>query len=1003
MKRILSAALFLFFSYLVLQAQQSSPQGDNDYLFHLATEQFHEGEFSGCFRTIETWLEESSSPAYLEEAHFMQAVSSYELNRRETSVLLINFIRNYPTSTLTEKAFYLLGCSAMNAGQFKDALEFFRRCPEKSLSAKERIDYNFRYAYISMQLGDYMTARSIFSTLAGGESRYAAASNYFYTYIDYAEGKSKEAAEGFSKLSGHDQFSGVIPYFNAQLLYAEGKNLEAINASKELLAGNPDAAQRMEMLRLLGAASFDNKDNTSSRQYYREYLLLNPEVHSSDNYRIGVLNYIAGEYDRAETRLSEIAGQENIIGQSAAFHLGLVFLKKGNKDQALTWLEKASLVGFDMETKENALYNYALLLNESSSSAIEEKIKVFQRFLEEFPLSDKVNNIREYLAEAFLSTKDYKNALSVLNEIANPDNRTIQNKSQILFLLGIEEFEQKNFENAVQYFTQSAKLASSISVSAAEAYFWKGESLYQLKQYSEAYNDLKLFTEQPEASKMKSYTAAVYNLGYISFNLKKYTESQKWFEKFTKITGIREDERYPDAMNRLGDCYFLTKNYEKAEKYYLDADKATVGGNDYSVYQKAYAFGLRKMYQAKFDLLKQFETRFPDSERADDAIFEAGKACIALKKPDLAITTLSRLMEKYPDSPLSGKAGIQIALLYYNEGKTEEASTAYKKVIESYPGSQEAQIALSDLKIIHINNNTVSDYIDYTSNLSTPISMETGQQDSLAWFAAENLLMNGKNEEALKGFESYLNKFPNGEFVTDCHYHLGKLELVSGNNELAQPHLEYVAGQTGNRFQAEANETLADILYNKNEYGKAIEYYNNLKTISSDDDTRILALTGIIRCNYFLKNYNQVIETALALTAENSLKPEVEQEARYYRAKSYLSKGQDALAKADLLKLSSEVKTLFGAESCYLLAESYFKQGSLNESEKVIQKFIQDGTAHSYWLARGFILLSDINMQRKDYFQAKQYLTSLKKNYNADDEISGMIETRLNEIAKRNN
>src|SRR5574344_530285 len=154
MKRLITAFQLLILSCFVLQAAENLPQNDGNQLFNLASEQFHEREFSGCFRTISTWLEESPNPAYMEVALFMQSVSSYELNRRETSVLLIDFIRKYPVSYMTDKALYLLGCSAMNAGKYKDALEFIKRCPESSLPSSDLPEYRFRYAYCAMQLAD---------------------------------------------------------------------------------------------------------------------------------------------------------------------------------------------------------------------------------------------------------------------------------------------------------------------------------------------------------------------------------------------------------------------------------------------------------------------------------------------------------------------------------------------------------------------------------------------------------------------------------------------------------------------------------------------------------------------------------------------------------------------------------------------------------------------------------------------------------------------------------
>ena len=48
-----------------------------------------------------------------------------------------------------------------------------------------------------------------------------------------------------------------------------------------------------------------------------------------------------------------------------------------------------------------------------------------------------------------------------------------------------------------------------------------------------------------------------------------------------------------------------------------------------------------------------------------------------------------------------------------------------------------------------------------------------------------------------------------------------------------------------------------------------------------------------------------------------------------------------------------------------------------------------------YWLARSFILLSDIYKSQGKYVEARQYLLSLKSNYTENDDIADMIAVRL--------
>ena len=57
-------------------------------------------------------------------------------------------------------------------------------------------------------------------------------------------------------------------------------------------------------------------------------------------------------------------------------------------------------------------------------------------------------------------------------------------------------------------------------------------------------------------------------------------------------------------------------------------------------------------------------------------------------------------------------------------------------------------------------------------------------------------------------------------------------------------------------------------------------------------------------------------------------------------------------------------------------------------------------TPHAYWLARSFVLLSDVYMKLGRELDAKQYLLSLQQNYQADDDIAGMIQTRLAKMSR---
>ena len=61
-------------------------------------------------------------------------------------------------------------------------------------------------------------------------------------------------------------------------------------------------------------------------------------------------------------------------------------------------------------------------------------------------------------------------------------------------------------------------------------------------------------------------------------------------------------------------------------------------------------------------------------------------------------------------------------------------------------------------------------------------------------------------------------------------------------------------------------------------------------------------------------------------------------------------------------------------------------------------------TQQQYWLARALILLSDINRDRGEFFQARQYLLVLQQNYMIlGDDIPSLIDQRLAQLDKLEN
>ena len=73
------------------------------------------------------------------------------------------------------------------------------------------------------------------------------------------------------------------------------------------------------------------------------------------------------------------------------------------------------------------------------------------------------------------------------------------------------------------------------------------------------------------------------------------------------------------------------------------------------------------------------------------------------------------------------------------------------------------------------------------------------------------------------------------------------------------------------------------------------------------------------------------------------------------------------------------------AEAKYMLAQIEFENGKYDECEKTIFALSENYASYDYWVAKGFLLLSDVYLKKGNTFQAKQTLKSIIDNYEGKD------------------
>ncbi len=209
-------------------------------------------------------------------------------------------------------------------------------------------------------------------------------------------------------------------------------------------------------------------------------------------------------------------------------------------------------------------------------------------------------------------------------------------------------------------------------------------------------------------------------------------------------------------------------------------------------------------------------------------------------------------------------------MLFYQKGDYNQAIEAYKQVIEKYPGSEEARLAMRDLKSIYVDLNRIDEFAALANAMPGHIRFDANEQDSLTYTAAEKIYMKGRMEEAKTSLNKYLQTFPK-ELSLNAHYYLCLIGSEQKNYDMILLHSGKLLEYPNNPFAEEALILRAEVQFNQQNTAEALASYKMLKEKATNVERRQLAETGILRCAFLLRDDVETIHAATDLLAEPNL------------------------------------------------------------------------------------------------------------------------------------
>jgi len=955
----------------------------------------------------ETLLREvlATSPTATQEreAATLLTLIAYHRNAATASEAIEQYLHRYPDAPELNRMKALALLSHYAQGNYTAVIRGMKDVDPDMLNDTERDDLILAYALAMIQEKQYEEAAAQLDILDVISDNYTDEITFYSAYTDYATHRYEEAAEGFSRMKKSPVYSRQAHYYTAATALEMKDYALAEAEATAFLEEMPDDKLALEMKRIQGEAFYAQQRYLTAAIVLEEYLAAADSPNREALYQLGMAHFNSGEHLRAPEVLAMVTDGDDAIAQSAQLHAGLSFLKLGDKNKARLCFEQAATLTAEPQLRERAMYNYTVCVHETAYTGFGESVNVLERFLNEFPTSIYADRVNSYLVETYMNTKNYDAALTSIAKIQRPSSVVLEAKQKLLYKAGTEAFANGDIDKAIAKLNESLKVGSYDKQTNADALFWRGEAYYRDGNYRQAARDYTQYLNLTGERCGRTYALALYGLGYTQFIQKNYQDAFKQFTQLqhspATLSGAIDKTTLADAQMRIGDCYYQSRQYSAAEEAYQKAVSIEPSAADYAVYQKAFAQGITGRYTDKIGTLTYLIENYPQSDYLDDALYEKGRAYIQLDKGNQAIHIFEQLTTQFPQSQYAPKAGNEIALIYYQNDQINSAIKAYKTVILNYPGSEQANVAMRDLKNLYVEENMVDSYIDFASQAQSMVKVDVSEHDSLTYKAAELAYTRGDSKAAIDGFSKYITQFNNGAYIIDAQYYLGCTYYKQNNYDQARLYLQRVAEQRNSKYCEEATRMVADLAYNHKDYSLAMKSYGDLIGITNNPQSKLHAQVHRLRAAQALNNQGVIIEETTAALANAKLAPETAIELRYYRAKAYLAKKKNEAAVEDLIKLANDTRSIYGAEAKYLLAQLYYDTRRYDKAEQEILDYINVSTPHSYWLARSFILLSDVYVKKEIPIEAKQYLLSLKQSYKANDDIANMIESRLQTLA----
>jgi len=980
MKRFLYVLAFIL-PTLSCFSQANNNVTDPEKDFKEAKDFFIKDQYSLAYPLLKTLRDKypentQSSHAYLnQDIAYYYIVCGLKLNQEVAEDEATRFVADANNEPRQQMMSYHLAQYYFTKNDYARATVFYERAGYDNLSNDEIADAKFELAYSYFSLKQFEKAKPLFNEIHQlPDNKYYYDANYYYGFISYRDRNYDEALSSLKKVEDKEKYKSIVPYYIAQIYYFEGKKDEALRYSEKALTRN-DVYYRNDINLLSGQLYFEKKEFAKALPLLQEYVNNSDKVSKEVMYELSYCYYDGNQVEKAIEGFKQLSNEKDSMGQNSMYLLGDLYLRTNQKQNARNAFQYSADNNSNRKQQEISRFNYAKLSYELGYQDI--ALSQMNKFLDLYPTSEYATEAKEILINLLANTNNYNDALAMYASFGKPTANMQKVYPKLLFGRATEYINDGKLAEADDLLSKIIRDPNAGEV-LAFANFWKGEVAYRLNRYDDVIKYENTYLQYGGIQGEATPDAGRYVLGYAYLENENYALALSNFKQVAPVLKPQSSAMQQDAYVRAADCYFMQKNYSTAKNMYQNVIDNGLSQSDYSLYQIALINGINNP-NAKINTFNTLVQRYPKSDLVAESYMQIANAYMVQEKFKDAIPYLNKILDLKSATGQYPKVYLKLGLANYNLNNNEEALKDYQKLVTLYPQSAEAEEALDNMKNIYVEVGRSNDYVDFVQKAGKVISIS--EADSLTYASAELKYSNNDCAAAIGAFSNYLSKYPQGAYILEANFYSGECYSKSKDWQNAVKNYEAVVNLGSSKYAERAAFAAARIYYFElKDYAKSKTYFAKLQELATTPENQLEALRGLVRSYYQTNDYAQANDASKELLTKKGLSTDDRAIANLVLGKSLQTGNQYEQAIAAFKQVAAINKSEWGAQARYEIANCYLSLNQLPAAEKAGLEVIKVTGSYDYWVAKAYILLGDVYLQEKDYFNAKATYQSVANN-----------------------